>query len=65
MRADRVIDRLLLDAVEFERLLVDREAQAVGRLAEAVVDVDDEIHRFERLAHFRRRARGGSSASGP
>ena len=52
-RADRVVDRLLLDAVEFERLLVDREAQALGRLAETVVDVDDEIDRLERLAHFR------------
>ena len=51
---DRVVDRLFLDAVEFQRLLVDREAQALGRLGEAVVDVDDKIDRLERFADFGR-----------
>ena len=63
-RADRIVDRLLLDAVELQRLLVDRKAQALGRGPETVVDVDDEIDRLEGLAHLRRRARR-VAASGP
>ena len=59
-RGDRVVDRALLDAVILERLLIDREAQALGALAEAVVRIDDEIDRVEGLAHFRRRDRAAS-----
>ena len=53
-RADRVVDGLLFDAVIFQRLLIDLEAQALGALAEAVVRIDDEIDRVESLAHLRR-----------
>jgi hypothetical protein len=40
--------------MELGRLLVDREAQAFGRPAEAHVSVDDEVDRLERFAHFGR-----------
>ena len=53
-RAERIVDRLLLDAVKFQRLLVDGDAQPFGRNAVAVVRVDDEVDAIERLTHARR-----------
>ena len=63
-RADRVVDSLLVDAVKFERLLIDGEAQPLGRHAETVVDIDDEIDRLESFAHASRDPRR-VAASGP
>ncbi len=51
--ADRVVDRLFGDPMEFERFLVDCEAQPLRRHAVAIVDVDDEVDRFEGFADFR------------
>src|SRR5690606_25819460 len=41
-RADRIVHVSLLDAVIFEIVLVDGDANALRAIAEAVLDVDDE-----------------------
>ena len=47
-----------MDAVEFQVLLVDLETQALGRCAQGVVGVDDEVDAVEGLPHLG----GGSPA---
>ncbi len=51
---DRVVDRLLLDAVELEIGLIDPDPQAFRRHPEAVVDVDDEVDLLEDLPQLAR-----------
>ena len=62
---DRVVDGLLLDAIELQAFMVDDKAQPLGGRVDRVVDVDDEIDLLERLAQLRRRASRRASALGP
>ncbi len=51
-RADRIVHVALFDAVIFEVVLIDGEPHPFRPVAEAVLDIDDERHALERLAHL-------------
>ncbi len=51
-RLQGIVHVALLDAEEFEPVLVDGYAQTRTRLADGIVDVDDERHGGEDLLHF-------------
>ena len=53
-RANGLVDIALRDAMEFEAALIDDNAQAIGRCAIGIVDVDDKRHHLKGLFDLRR-----------